>query len=263
MFNISICIPCIYLHVEHLENCIKSFIKQTVLPLEVNISISEITKEEEKRIVNKLSKLTQNIFELKIVSSEKKINPGGNRKRAFDISNGDIICLFDADDIPHIQFVEFMEYIYDKHNPNLFLYNYQQIHNIKCSSCNNCLEGRYKIENKKMSMTENIDFSDIYITDKFKSDDSKKGFTTYDLPPEFYDSYSNKYGMCAGNVAFTKDSLKNINFFENITKSIEDQLFCKQFYTNKKKIIYADVKLMEHNVECFYFGSLDHFGISF
>jgi glycosyltransferase involved in cell wall biosynthesis len=83
-----------------LYNCLESINNQTKLPDEVVVSLSDLEDLEEeiikKEVDNKI--LCFQNLKIKIIYTTKKLFTGENRNIAIENSNGDIICLIDADD---------------------------------------------------------------------------------------------------------------------------------------------------------------------
>lgn len=110
----SIIIPCHYRHAIHLDELLKLYERQTVLPDEVVISLSESDKVSSE-IIDNLNNGPWS-FPVKLICSTKKQYAGTNRNIACDHATGDIFIAQDADDIPHPQRVEIIKYIFEKHS---------------------------------------------------------------------------------------------------------------------------------------------------
>lgn len=121
----SVIIPCIYKHFYHVEGLLNYYEKQTTLPDEIVISLSEADKlpiEDIERVKNNPWS-----FKLKIITSNNKYSAGGNRNIAVKHSSGDILILQDADDIPHPQRVEIIKYLFETRNISMLLHQWNTI----------------------------------------------------------------------------------------------------------------------------------------
>lgn len=102
--SVSVCIPCVPVHVQYLSDCFISIIKQTVLPEEIVLVVSESTPEIKKEVENLVDNLIQQfsfsknlIIKLKFFSAIQ--HAGINRNAAIKFAKGEVVLLIDADDI--------------------------------------------------------------------------------------------------------------------------------------------------------------------
>lgn len=105
----SVIVPCHYKHVKYLNNLLKSYEKQTKLPEEIVISISE------SYLVSNLTKrlqLSKWKFPVRFCLSNEKLTAGQNRNIAANHSKYDLLVCQDADDLPHPQRIEFIKYFF-------------------------------------------------------------------------------------------------------------------------------------------------------
>ena len=109
--KISIIIPCSYKHAEFLYPLLKMYTKQTVLPYEVIISLSEFHKAPLAAI--KKIQYSRWPFRLRLLLSEYKQYAGTNITIACECATGDVFVCQDADDIPHPQRVEIIRYLFE------------------------------------------------------------------------------------------------------------------------------------------------------
>ncbi len=121
----SVIIPCIYKHFYHVEDLLNYYEKQTTLPDEIVISLSEADKLPPDDIEG--VKNNPWSFNLKIITSNKKQSAGSNRNIAVRHSSGDILILQDADDIPHPQRVEIIKYLFETRNISMLLHQWYTI----------------------------------------------------------------------------------------------------------------------------------------
>lgn len=109
--KISVIIPCHSSHSYLLPGLLENLEYQTRKPDEVVISISEMTKRDVKLLKESFHNST---FEIKILSTKKIQYAGQNRNIAAKIVTGDLVITQDADDIPHPQRLEIIEYFFMK-----------------------------------------------------------------------------------------------------------------------------------------------------
>jgi len=100
MTKVSVCIPCIQDHIPLLYRCIGSIYRQIFRPHEVIVSISSVNDIEKTKneVDATLDKYRARLDIIILYTSEKQY-AGINRNKAIEKSTGDIITLFDADDI--------------------------------------------------------------------------------------------------------------------------------------------------------------------
>lgn len=125
--KVSVIIPCYYKHFNLIPTLLKYYVKQTVLPDEVVISLSECHKVPNASIL-KVSK-NKWPFTLKILKSTEQLSSGQNRNRASAGSSGDLLIYQDADDIPHPKRVELIKYIFEKYKVNHLIHCWDHIEN--------------------------------------------------------------------------------------------------------------------------------------
>ena len=113
---ISIVIPCGPTHISFLCDLLHEFLKQTLHPNEIVISISESDTVDQNEFV-KLEEL-QMPFSIILIKNIEKKTPGENRQIGSDNCNYDYIIYQDADDIPHKQRIEIMNYVFENFDAN-------------------------------------------------------------------------------------------------------------------------------------------------
>ena len=113
---ISLVIPCAYEHFKFLESLIKEILKQTLLPNEIVISLSESDKILPS--VLKELEVLDTPFPIILIKNLEKKTPGENRQIASENAKYDYIIYQDADDLPHIQRIEIMNYVFENFNAN-------------------------------------------------------------------------------------------------------------------------------------------------
>ncbi len=122
--TISVIIPCHYLHFHHIRTLLDLYEKQSVLPNEIIIVLSEsgqINSEEIEKIKNLKYR-----FGLKLLEVKEKSPAGNNRYLGSVEAEGSILIFQDADDIPHTQRVEIISYYMKKYPEVMHLiHNYE------------------------------------------------------------------------------------------------------------------------------------------
>lgn len=112
-FTTSIIIPCHHAHFLFLSPLIDEYTKQTKLPDEIVISLSNsqlLNKEDIEKLQNQT-----NLFPVRIITHERRVSAGENRNIACRQAKGDILICNDADDIPHPQRAEIIKYFFDNY----------------------------------------------------------------------------------------------------------------------------------------------------
>jgi len=113
--DISVVIPCIFFHFKHIPDLLNLYKNQTLNPDEIIISVTESDK-----ILNDIEKVeSKNYpFNLVIIKNKEKLRAGLNRQIGSDVAKNKYIIYQDADDMPHNQRVEIMNYFFTKKNAN-------------------------------------------------------------------------------------------------------------------------------------------------
>lgn len=115
----SVIVPCHPKHAKYLYELLKAYEKQTNLPDEVVISISEVSQVDPS-IIESLRTGPWH-FHLKLILSEHKQLAAKNRNIACKNATGEIFICQDADDLPHPQRIEIVKYFFGKLNQLDFL----------------------------------------------------------------------------------------------------------------------------------------------
>lgn len=118
----SLIIPCTYKHAHLLYPLLKLYERQTVLPDEVIVSLSE-ANQVSPDIINALQQESW-IFPVKLLISTNKQYAGTNRNIACRKAIHDIFICQDADDLPHPQRIETIKYFFENHNVDHLLHTF-------------------------------------------------------------------------------------------------------------------------------------------
>jgi glycosyltransferase involved in cell wall biosynthesis len=131
--TISLCIPCIPKHIPFLYELLDSAVKQTRLPDEIIIFISEYTDEDAQNLENLLIS-KYDCLNICIGNTINKQFAGPNRNEALKLSNCSIISFMDADDIMHPRRIELIHNTFSTFNINCVLHHYSnKIQNLNCN----------------------------------------------------------------------------------------------------------------------------------
>jgi glycosyltransferase involved in cell wall biosynthesis len=108
-----------------IEKLFPTIIKQTKLPDEIVVAMSQCTKsnvhEYNKRIRNALRNST---IQYQFLPSEKLVFAGGNRTRGSFAARGEFILFVDADDYMQNQRVQIISHIFNTQKANAILHKY-------------------------------------------------------------------------------------------------------------------------------------------
>src|SRR5579862_7731339 len=102
--KVSVIVPCHSSHPHFLENLLLQYLKQTSIPHEVVISLSQIDRVDPVEIAKIQNRRWP--FILKLITHPDQLCASANRNAACRESSGDLLIMQDADDIPHRQRVE-------------------------------------------------------------------------------------------------------------------------------------------------------------
>lgn len=120
----SILIPCHYSHFYLLDHLLECYEKQSVVPDEVVISISQANRIHLKDIFNLKDK--KHSFQIVLLTTNIRLTAGENRNKAAEAASGDLFICQDADDIPHPQRVEIIRYLFEKYNIMFLLHRFSE-----------------------------------------------------------------------------------------------------------------------------------------
>lgn len=123
--KISLIIPCYYKHASKLHALLRMYEAQTRLPDEVIISLSEVHLVEQ----DVLDELTSErwAFPVTIMMTKEKKYAGENRNCACEQATGDVFVCQDADDIPHPQRIEIIQYLFATYKIDHLMHRYMMV----------------------------------------------------------------------------------------------------------------------------------------
>lgn len=110
----TIGIPSIPDDISHFNDLIRNINKQTKLPNDIIIALSQTSDLDAKTIEIELNKISK--IPVKISNVINKAYSGINRNRVAKVSTSDYIIFIDADDLMHPQRVEIVDKVLKKYN---------------------------------------------------------------------------------------------------------------------------------------------------
>jgi|GEM_PF-1071905 len=121
----SVIIPCSHSHFFILPELLNHYCHQTRLPYEIVISLSGIERLNPEEIEDLETRSWP--FHLKVLKTEGPLSAGQNRHMASYASSGDILIYQDADDLPHPQRIEMIQYFFECYDVDHILHLWQGI----------------------------------------------------------------------------------------------------------------------------------------
>jgi glycosyltransferase involved in cell wall biosynthesis len=120
----SVVIPCHSVHALFLQEVLGNLERQTVLPWEVVIALSDLNHVS-PCVLNKLESSCWP-FPVTLITSQKLLYAGQNRNLACSYAQGDIIICQDADDVPHPQRIEIVRYFFENSDADLLVHTFMR-----------------------------------------------------------------------------------------------------------------------------------------
>ena len=133
--SVSVCIPCIPIHMQYLEGCLTSILRQTTLPEEVVLVTSESNPFIKKYIKETLHPF-KHLLNIRYKFFTEERSAAFNRNEAIKIATGDLIVSMDADDYMYPQKIDLIKEIFSKHPDTIGLFHYFLENTIPCSEDN-------------------------------------------------------------------------------------------------------------------------------
>jgi len=232
--TISVIIPCIASHIKYLSELLDSIANQTLIPNEVVISISQITKQNNLDI--EMLKQQDWPFKLIIKSTYERKFAGENRNIAIQHSTGDLIICQDADDLAHPQRIEIIHQIFSETQFDLLLHYFSKyrdkskdIHHLK-----NLIE-----EYQNINFT---DFNYINLTKNGINDIFSHFSTTKYIKDNVPFSSFLPTGVHLGNCAFNRKVFDKIKYTNR--RSGQDYYFVRKVISHYNNIILVNIPLV-------------------
>ena len=174
--DITIVIPCIYYHFKYIKNLLCLYQNQTLIPKEIIICVNGCENMHDRNLNNIYKNLNLN-FNVRILQLDFIKSAGFTRQYASELVNTKYIVYQDADDIPHKQRVEIINYFFNKSNPDHIIHLYTLVTNdIRKYEICNIPNGSWK-KRDKLGGTKHYGNISIKkeIIDEIKWIDSNKG----------------------------------------------------------------------------------------
>ena len=112
--TISVCVPCVPIHIERLPELVNSVRRQERPPDEFILALSETTDEEARRLEEELSNDDFNVI---VTPKETQAYAGENRNRAAKKSTSTLVSFIDSDDLMHPLRLLIIEKVYRRFHP--------------------------------------------------------------------------------------------------------------------------------------------------
>lgn len=128
---VTVGIPCIPKHVQHLNELIKNINNQELLPKEIIISLSESNDEDGKDLEKTLNNIS--ISPIRVITSVDKKYAGENRNICGKYCNTEVISFIDSDDLMCSSRIRVLDELYSLLKYDVLFHNYT-ISESKCSN---------------------------------------------------------------------------------------------------------------------------------
>lgn len=208
--DVSVIIPCHYKHYYFLDKLLGYYNIQTLIPKEVIIVLSESEKISE----NDINKLDKNYnFQLIIIKIKGISNAGNSRYIGTNESNSSIIVFQDADDLPHIQRLECINYYFNK---------YPNINHICHAYSRKTIFSKYNVNNVPIEIINYNIFNDANKMERYK--------------------------LTNGNIAIRKEIISNIEWIKNKQRG-QDVALNKNIFKVYNKFLMIKVPLYIYRQE--------------
>ena len=124
--RVSVVVPCTARHARHLYELVDALTKQTQVPAELCVAISEYLGAPPVNVAS-LSRGRRLPFAIRIVNERSRAYAGRNRNRAADVAKGNLLLYQDADDLPHPQRVEIAAWLFANYEIDHLLHHYDHL----------------------------------------------------------------------------------------------------------------------------------------
>jgi len=128
---VTVGIPCIPKHIQHLNELIININNQELLPKEIIISLSESNDEDGKALEKELNDIS--ISPIRVIASVDKKYAGENRNICGRHCNTEVISFIDSDDLMCSSRIRVLDELYSLLNYDVLFHNHTNIQS-KCSN---------------------------------------------------------------------------------------------------------------------------------
>lgn len=129
---ITVGIPCIPKHVQHLNELIESINNQELLPKEIIISLSESNDKDGKGLEKRLNNIS--ISPIRVITSIDKKYAGENRNICGKYCKTELISFIDSDDLMCSSRIRILDELYSLLNYDVLYHNYTKNGQSECSN---------------------------------------------------------------------------------------------------------------------------------
>ena len=237
MLKLACIIPCYPPHIKYLDQCFNQIKKQSTLPNEVILAISETSKEDADKLLDKYNNFFNEInIEFKIINSVKQQYAGINRNMGVSISNSEYITLINCDDFLHLdKFLLTLKYM-EKYNSDVLIHSFvwnklpEFIDNLKID-----IDNILVIESDKIY---NDNFPSNYVR-------NRRAETVGKVPIKIISNNKNIiYHITSGFITCKKSVFDNLSYTRRARG--QDSLFLRDCIYSKLKVIYLYAELLNY-----------------
>jgi len=204
----GLAIPCYINHLHHLDKLFENISKQTIIPDEISVSISEV---EDYKIKNDYG------LNISVITTPRKCGGAENRNIAVSNLNTDIVSYFDCDDLMHPRRTEFLREAFLK-GAKVVVHNFDISEN---TSFKNFRLNTYDFLKSEENINLHLDIIDTINPNHL-----------YPVDKDNIVCYAN------GHVTVIKSITEN--FQNNINHPFPDSLFNRELVENGYKITWLD-----------------------
>lgn len=206
--NVSVIVPCYYGHFHLLPNLLQELNKQTELPSEVVISLSEVDRLTQEEVSAFITYTQTFPFQIQLLCSPRKQLAGENRMLAAHQAMGEILICQDADDLPHPQRIEIIHKLFDQQGIDHLVHRW----------------------------VENTTAWEPYEITRISTQHIKNA--------KHFETFTNAH---FGNCAIRKKVLQKVQWSPRRVTG-EDRLFCYQCVYRFKNTLLVDAALLEYRI---------------
>lgn len=237
MSKFSCVIPCYPPHFQYLERCFNQIKKQTLLPNEVILAISQTSDDEKNNLLKKYNDFFKELnIEFKIINSTKQQYAGINRNMGVSIATYEYIIFIDCDDYIHPEkFLITIKYM-TKYNADVL------IHSFVWNKPHEFIdELKIDIDNIKVIESEKI-FNDNFPKDYIRN---RRLELVGKVPLKIVSNNKNiVYHITAGYISCKKSVFDNLSYTSRARG--QDSLFLRDCIHSKLNVIYLYAELLNY-----------------
>tara|TARA_R110000824_G_scaffold59520_1_gene159813 strand:+ start:1234 stop:1977 length:744 start_codon:yes stop_codon:yes gene_type:complete len=120
----SVVIPSTNDHFKYLDKVFLSYVKQTVRPEEIVVSLANSHLVNEESIETLKSKYKEYFENIEVITHNKVVPEGPNRGEGTKVASNELIMYNDSDDLAHPQRVEIVTKAFERHEINHLNHSY-------------------------------------------------------------------------------------------------------------------------------------------